>query len=770
MKRYVLIVLTLFTPVIAFSQDEAALSIAFDDVLVSEILFSLEEQFNVRFSYSDKDLADLRITLEQEDRTLSQLLIEIENKVQISFQNVSDRYISVNGNRSTYNEIQRLERVLINGYLGLGISKYTNGTYGILPKRLEIIPGLTEADILESIQLLPGVVSPNETASGLIVRGGTSDQNRMIWDGIDIYHKGHLFGMISPFNPNTIQKVTFHNKGTHPRYGERVSSVIEMESAGNDVDHWEAGMGITALNVDAFVRTPVIKERLSVQASVRRSYNEIYQSFTFDALADKVFQSTKIDNAENATNNFFFLDANVRVNYRPDDSNSFSLSAIYIDNDLDYLVMDMDSSQSFNDLMAIENEGYSARWDAKWSDKVRQRTQLSFSRYRFSYKFLTFENDEQIREFQKRNAIYDTSVSSEVEINTHDENDLSFGYQYGLKDVSYAFRDTADLDFILDADQNVINTHSIFANYSLRAARRFEFRIGLRTNYYLELDMIRFEPRLLFQKGIFKNVKLQVSGEIKNQIISEIDETVLSDLSLENRLWRLANGEAFPIINSWQVSAGIIYTNKGWSLDIDQFYKKIDGISALSLGFLNPNDAQFHIGEREVLGLDFYLKKDFRPFKTWLSYSFSNAKSKFDGLNDNNDFISSTNIRHSVTTSVAFRKKQFQIALAWHWRTGKPFTKGIIPSDPNGSVEFIGINGERLHSYHRMDISTTYDFYFSTDKKVKGKIGFSIRNIYDQENQLSREYFGNNNLDDPIRVVNKFSLGFTPNFLFRASL
>ena len=485
MKQYVLIVLAIFTPIIAFSQEEATISIAFEEVLVSEILFSLEEQFNVRFSYRDNDLADLRVTLERKDRTLSQVLIEIEDKVHISFQNVSDRYISVNGKGSGLNEIQRLERVLINGYLGLGISKYTNGTYGILPKRLEILPGLTEADILESIQLLPGVVSPNETASGLIVRGGTSDQNRVIWDGIDIYHKGHMFGMISPFNPNVIQKVTFHNKGTHPRYGERVSSVIEMESAKDDIDLWQAGMGITALNVDAFVRMPLIKDQLSIDASVRRSYNEIYESFTFDALADKVFQSIKIDNAENAANDFFFLDANVRVNYRPDDRNSISMSTIYIDNDLDYLVTDMDSFQSFNDLMAIKNEGYGARWDAIWSDKVRQRTQLSFSKYQFSYQFLTLEDDEQIREFQKQNAIYDTSISSEVEINTHGENDLSFGYQYGFKDVSYAFRDTADLDFILDADQDVINTHSVFANYSLHPARKFEFRIGLRTNYYL---------------------------------------------------------------------------------------------------------------------------------------------------------------------------------------------------------------------------------------------------------------------------------------------
>ena len=612
MKQYVLVVLLLLISTIAFSQEEVVISIGFNELPVSEVLFSLEEEFDVRFSYSDRDIADLSITLENKERTLSQVLIELENILQISFLNVSDRYISVNGNDSTLNEIQRLERVLINGYLGQGISKYSNGSFGILPRRLGILPGLTEADILESIQLLPGVVSPNETASGLVVRGGTQDQNRVIWDGINIYHKGHLFGMISPFNPNIIQEVTFHNKGTHPRYGERVSSVIEMESSVGVVDQFNAGIGVNALNVDAFVKIPVIEDRLDVQASVRRSYNEIYQSFTFDALADKVFQTTKIDNSENSANEFFFLDTNFRLNYRPDDGNSISLSAIYIDNDLDYLVNDMSSPQSFNDLLGIKNEGVGGRWNAVWSDKVRSRTAISFSSYRFLYRFLTLEDADEVREFKKRNAIYDTRISSEVEINTHATNDLSIGYEFDLKDVSYSFIDNAALYFILDADQNVINTHAFYTNYTMRPSTQFDVRLGLRVNYYNELDAVRFEPRLLFQKGIFKNLKLQVSGEIKNQVISEIDETVLSDLSLENRLWRLANGGTFPIISSWQISAGVIYNNNGWSLDVDPFYKKIDGVSALSLGFLNSSDSRFHIGERRILGLDFYLKKRFQ--------------------------------------------------------------------------------------------------------------------------------------------------------------
>ena len=38
----------------------------------------------------------------------------------------------------------------------------------------------------------------------------------------------------------------------------------------------------------------------------------------------------------------------------------------------------------------------------------------------------------------------------------------------------------------------------------------------------------------------------------------------------------------------------------------------IKGKNALSLGFLNPDDSRFHEGEQTVLGVDFYIKKDFK--------------------------------------------------------------------------------------------------------------------------------------------------------------
>lgn len=38
----------------------------------------------------------------------------------------------------------------------------------------------------------------------------------------------------------------------------------------------------------------------------------------------------------------------------------------------------------------------------------------------------------------------------------------------------------------------------------------------------------------------------------------------------------------------------------------------------------------------------------------------------------------------------------------------------------------------------------------------------SIRNIYNRKNLISREYRGNNSLDDPIELIEKLSIGIEP--------
>lgn len=750
---------------VAFSQEEATFLVKFKNEKASVVFNTIEKIYDVRFSYQDSLANNKFISLKKNKRTLSQVIEEIETNSTFSFEKINQRYIIIKEKENVLSGIQFLDNILITGYLTKGIQKNKDATFTIKPKKLEILPGLIEADILESIQLLPGIVSLNETATGFTVRGGSLDQNRIIWDGINMYHKGHLFGMLSAFNPNSTSDVIFHNKGTHSRFGERVSSVIDISSMNSITDKFVVGIGVNGINVDAYLEAPIIEDKLSLQVALRRSYTELFQSPSFNKIAKKVFQNTKIDNIENTNNKFNFLDYNIKLNFKLNENNSFYASTIYIDNSLDYLVRDQDLNDSYNDILAINNDGFSLGWDKKWNQNLSQNTQLFLSRYSLAYNFISSKSTQMESNFEKRNEIYDSGLSTEFGLDFNKVNNLTFGYQYVLKDVSYLFKETADLTIILDQDKTIVRSHSVYLQYLYKNPKLFDISLGLRTNYYEELDAVRFEPRILLFKDIFKNLKIQLSGEIKNQIISEIDETVLSDLSLENKLWRLADGETFPIINSKQLSLGFLYSTEGWSFDVDAYLKQIKGKNALSLGFLNPNDSRFHKGEQSIFGIDFYLKKDFNYFKTWISYSFNDVISNYEGLNNNENFISSINIRHSFTTSVAYKLKNFQIALAWNWRSGKPFTKSYV--SPNDQFYYLGINTERLPYYHRLDISSTYSFNFSKKNKLKGKLGFSIRNIYNQKNLISREYIGNNNLENSVEIIDKYSLEITPNFLFR---
>ncbi|MBR9914379.1 MAG: TonB-dependent receptor plug domain-containing protein [Algicola sp.] len=755
-------------PSLAFSQEEAKFYVSFDREPVDCAFELIESIYDVRFSYKDIIFDNKTVTLNRQERSIITLLSELEAQLSVTFEWVDDRYIIVITNEASGRDItkvQELERIVVKSYLTQGIAKNSDGSYLIKPKELGILPGLTEPDVLESVQLLPGVMSPNETASGFLVRGGKVDQNRLIWDGINIYHKGHLFGMISPFNPNATKTVTFINKGSHPRYGERASSVISMATTTEVEDKVKAEVGANGISGDMYLEVPIIKEKLGIQGSVRSSYTDMYQSHTFNQLADKVFGGTKISHGDNPDNRFQFLDYNMKINFEPNPKHQFFASLISIDNNLDYTVRSSENNQTFNDRMTIDNNGYGLGWTAQWLPKWRQVTNVYFSKYKLQYNYVTSEAGDQISDFEKRNVIFDSGIATELQWKINDNNDLDMGYQYVLKDVGYAFLNTSNLSFILDTDKTVVQSQSIYGNYHFRKPESFEVSLGLRVTHFQELQSYKFEPRLLFYKSLLRHLKLQISGEIKHQIISEIDETVISDLSLENRLWRLSNGRKFPIIKSQQVSAGFIFTKRGWTIDMDSYYKTLDNITALSLGFLNPENSQFNIGNQRVYGADVFLKKRFHNINTWMGYTFNSSKSQYKNINNEDYFTSRSNVTHMLSTSLSCKWSDFQVALGWRWQTGKPFTPS---SDATGNLEFNdGINTRRLPNYHRLDLSSTYKFRISRNSPIRAKVGFSIRNIYNKRNLISREYRGNNDLNSDIEMIERYSLGFTPNLMFR---
>lgn len=762
--RLIIYFIFLLIPTLSFSQKKTLVN--FSSTPATEVFSILEKKYEVKISYADSILKNKVITYANQSSTLAEVLDHISEKLNIDFQLISDRYIVATQGNLFQNASRQLAEVVITRYLTSGITKNKDASFTLKPKQLEILPGLTEADVLESIQELPGVISPTETATGLIVRGGNSDENQVIWDGINIYHNGHLFGMISAFNPNITQNVTFINKGTNPRYGDRISSVIDISTDNALVEKAKIGFGLNGVSGDAYIYTPLVKDKLSLMLSYRKSYEGIFETSTFEKLEQKIYQNTKIYDNDDSEESIYFRDYNIKLNYVLNKNNFLSASFIHIDNDLEHNNT-LSDDESFRDVLDTENNGYSLNWEKRWSSNIKQYSKISRSNYLLNYNFIKIEDETPLSDFKKENQIKDTDFLTELAIQSKSNNKISLGYQLTNKNVSYSFTETTNLQYVLDSKRATVNTHALYGNYSVRSLKSIDVDLGLRTNYYRELGEIKVEPRFLALKNITDYLKLQVTGEIKNQIISQIEETVLSDLPLENKLWRLADGSnTSPIINSKQVSVGLLFHKNGWSFDLDTYYKKVTGISTLSLGFLNSNLNRFHDGKQKIIGSDLYIKKDFNTIKTWISYSFNNIDNQFNGINNNVSFTSGNEIKQALSISGAYKTQKFQIALGWKWHIGKPYSMSTI--DPlNGNVIFNGINTGNLPNYHRLDLSAVYNFSISSLSNINGKIGFSIRNLYNQKNHLSKEYLGNNIPNDPIIVIDKYSLSLVPNFLLR---
>jgi len=675
---------------------------------------------------------------------------------------------------------EQIKTVVIKNYLTNGINKTKDGTVVINPKKLGILAGLTEPDLFQSIQLLPGVSSPNETATGIHVRGGTPDQNLILWDGIKIYHSGHLFGAISPFNPYITDKIEFIDKGTNAKYGESVSSVLNIKTSDSIQHKLNAGIGANLISGDAFIKLPIIKNKFSILASARRSFTDFYQSKAYKETSDIVFNSTQPNALTSTNNNFFFKDYNVKGILKLKNNNYISFTNLLIENNLDFGVKELDDSSpgddknsiSFKDFLETANKGYGLNWYKKWSSKFKQKINIYYSNYFLLYNKFKTENNLRSLSFAKKNTVKDFGISLNTILQIDKNTTLNSGYEFSNKNVTYFFLSAqSGVGVNQDSNNSNLNTSALYTTLTKTKDKDYYFSAGVRFNYYQNLKKFYIEPRINIGKYLTKNLRLNITGEFKTQAMSKIDETIESGLSLENKLWSIADNKKFPIINAQQYTFGFSYVKKHWHFNIDTYFKNIKGIATLNFGYTDIFDKDAHLGRSKIKGLDIYIKREFKNYATWLSYTFDDSQTKFLGINNNQFFPGNSNLKHNFYWSHTYKWKQFDAALGWRWHTGKPYTKAIaITTNSSGAtaLQTDGINNFNLPNYNRLDFSATYHFDLSKKDGIKAKLGISYLNLLNRKNVLSRDFFISNSTNT-INSADKISLERIFNLVFRVN-
>lgn len=765
---------------------------------LQNVFTDLSKRFNVHFSYNSTLLANKKFSFnDKADLDIILLEISIIHKLKIEYLDSSNIIITEFGkyDKEAFNDINFLDEVIVKSeYLTFGFDKNKkDGTLSLQPDKLGVLPGLIEPDVMQSLQLLPGISSPSESASNLHIRGGTPDQNLILFDGIKMYHQGHLFGMISPFNPYITEKVDIYRSGTSAKYGDRIAGVIDMKTPNQVPEELKAGAGANFISADAFVKTPIIEEKLGAVVSFRRSLTDIFSSTTYNSFGNKVFQNTKIKDVNNILieeeqsvleDKFNFTDASVKVIGKPHKDHTVSISAITISNKLKHALAD-DELEGVRDNLDLKNQGISLKWKGNLLSDWKTEAFAYYSHYDTDYKYSEFEESIVEESFYKDNDISDFGLQAIATYQLDDTNSITAGYDWSNLNVSYnLIKQAEDVEDSFKETKNTqLNTQNIFGEYQYRSPKLY-FRAGVRGTYFVNLSKFTVEPRAYVDYKLDNDWTFKASAEIKNQAINQLVSFSFNSLGLDNTIWAVADKKDVPVIQNKQFTGGVLFSKKGWKFDVEGYYKNITGLSSFTKGFrfnTTVKESPYISGNSIIYGVDVLLKKRIKKFRTWLGYSLSNNTFDFP-LMQKSSFAGNFDQRHVVSWSNTYKHKDFQFSLGWQYATGKPYTKATL-KQPNPNVDddddvvvttnllnYGKINANRLNSYHRLDLSGVYDFYLDDKNAIKARVGASIMNTYTQRNVVGKKFKAEENKkEERMELVKQttIGLGITPNLVFR---
>ena len=133
--------------------------------------------------------------------------------------------------------------------------RQTSQTEQLNAKDIKDMPSTTGNAVEELIQQQAGVSSHNELSSQYNVRGGSFDENSVYINQVEVYRpllisSGQQEGL-SVINPNMVEKIGFSTGGFESKYGDKMSSVLDITY--RRIKGFEANATASLLGASGFV-------------------------------------------------------------------------------------------------------------------------------------------------------------------------------------------------------------------------------------------------------------------------------------------------------------------------------------------------------------------------------------------------------------------------------------------------------------------------------------------------------------------------------------
>ena len=641
------------------------------------------------------------------------------------------------------------EEVVIQGERN-NVSSGDVGRMELSIQTIKALPALMgEADVIKSLQLLPGVQSGGEGNSGFYVRGSGTDQNLVLLDEATIYNPDHLFGFFSIFNADAVKSIDLIKSGMPAYYGGRAASILNVYQKEGNLKRYEVDGGLGLIFSHLTVQGPIKKEKASFLISARRTYADaLIQPFL---KKDSPIKGTK----------FFFYDINAKFNIVINSRHRLYFGAYYGNDTYGF----KSKTQQTQMLFRWGNAAASARWNFIIANRLFLNTSATFSYYDFSTSMGIDPYSLKLA-----SGVRDYSLKSELTWIPTPKHNIRFGVHNVLHDCNPGRFDVqagTGVNFNLPPAQHFVgNELAIYAHDEWDITPHWKLNYGLRysnyhhlgpfTRYVLDdfghvIDSItykpassiaqynRVEPRLALRWMIDSTTSLKASATLNYQYMHQIS---IANISLPTDVW-MPSTDLLKPQTVIQYSLGVFknFHHDMFETYVDLYYKQMYNLAEYKEGLdfsilaINP-DQLYVFGKGWAAGAEFYVKKSKGRFTGFIGYTLGFTRRQFDDLNGGKPYWAKYDRRHDISISLSYEiiRNKLKASALWVFQSGNTMTVPLGYYLYMGSVVTVysDRNEYRVNPYHRLDISV--DWTIKKTSKFETGLNFSIYNVYNRQN------------------------------------
>ncbi len=630
-------------------------------------------------------------------------------------------------------KVNALQEVVVTGkrnYQEEIFQSNRTSTHVLTKDAINAIPVLGgEADVIKTLQLLPGTIRGIEGSSDLFVRGGAADQNLVLLDDVPIYITSHLFGFLSVFNPDILDKVESINGGFPAQYGGRLSSILNVETRSEipDATHASADIGLIATRL--FVEQPIVKNKASIWIAGRRTY--------IDRVVELVGEKLP----------YFFYDLNAKIIVNPTLNDQITIAGYLGDDRLDLFRDRNNDGRGFLTRYLSGNNSQSIRWVRHMKNNWMRSVSLIRSKYKYSI-MNQFDDNEliavsDIEDYGARLLFQNDSIFRNVS--------LKAGMDWTRHRVSPNVIATAgDVSELLQSSESRGRIANEFAGYGqldINLSDRIQLGAGVRASMAFVENKNYFnpEPRASVRYKVSDSKAVKFSYSRMVQYIHRISNSAISS---PTDIWFPVTEDIKPqtshqLAAAWQQT----FSNKSIFLGVEGYYKSMRHLIGYEEGtnlFLNNEFEQRLIqGKGEAYGIETLIRKDAGKLTGWISYTLSWSNRQYDEINGGSWFPSRYDRRHNgaIVMQYAFAKR-WAASVVWEFVSGAKFTpvvgQYIVFAPTLTGVDLIpvysGINQVKMSDTHRLDFGIK--FKSKPEKKIQWQIFTGAYNVYNRANPV----------------------------------